>query len=203
MSTFKSARLAAATLALAACAKAGDKADTVAARADSTAAATAARTDSAAGAIGGGWAAANILGFAHVSNGGEIAQGKLASTKATSAAVKAFAKQMVSEHQAMMEDTHALAKKLGAAMDTTSGEAHDLWNDGHDKLNDLTKKDAGNDWDKDYLQAQIDNHQKTLDELQDARKNTTDADLTAMLDKAIPKVQAHLDKAKSVKDALK
>ena len=144
MSTFKSARLAAATLALAACAKAGDKADTVAARADSTAAATAARTDSAAGAlgdsaanrVGGGWAAANVLGFAHVSNGGEIAQGKLASTKATSAAVKAFAKQMVSEHQAMMEDTHALATKLGAAMDTTSGEAHDLWNDGHDKLNE-------------------------------------------------------------------
>jgi len=45
----------------------------------------------------------------------------------------------------------------------------------------------------------IDDHQKVLDKLQDAAKNTTNTDLRASLEKATGKVQQHLTKAQDIK----
>ena len=191
-----------------ACAKAGDRtADTAApaARADSAAAVRAdsaagavARTDSAPGATGG-WTEPSILGFATAANASEVAEGQLAAKKATNPVVKAYARQMVTDHEAMLKDGHALAAKLNATADTATGAAHDLLEDAHKELKDLTDKAAGADWDEDFIEHEIDGHQKVLDKLQDAAKNTTDADLRGMLEKATAKVQEHLTKAQDIK----
>ena len=200
----------AATLLLAglACAKTGDKtADTAApqARADSaatvradSAAATTPRTDSAHTATGG-WTEPSILGFATAANASEIDEAKLAEKKATNPAVKAFARQLATDHAAMLKDGQALATKLNATADTTTGAAHDLLNDAHGELKDLTDKAAGADWDAKFIDGEIDGHQKVLDKLQDAAKNTTNADLRAALEKATGKVQQHLTKAQDIK----
>jgi putative membrane protein len=190
-----------------ACAKAGDHAadTTAAARTDSAAAVRAdsaagavARTDSTAGATGG-WTEPSILGFATAANASEIAEGTLAAKKATNAAVKAFAHQMVTDHEAMLKDGQALAAKLNATADTTTGAAHDLLEDAHKELKDLTDKAAGADWDEDFIEHEIDGHQKVLDKLQDAAKNTNNAELRAALEKASGKVQQHLTKAQDIK----
>ena len=47
-----------------------------------------------------GWTDAQILAFAEAASKGEIEQGRLAETKATIPAVKAFARQMVADHLA-------------------------------------------------------------------------------------------------------
>jgi putative membrane protein len=215
MSIQKSARVAAAVaVALAAaCTKnAESRTDTLAARMDTAAHNAAVRTDSAAGAVAdsmhhdsanavrGGWAPANVFGYAHVANAGEIAEGKLAEQKATNPKVKAFAREIVADHQAMMADMHKLAGKLNATMDTTTGAAHDLLNDSHDHLKDLTDKKAGADWDEDFINGEIDGHQKVLDKLQDAAKNTNDPEIRASLEKATAKVQEHLTKAQDIKN---
>jgi putative membrane protein len=194
---------------LAACTKTADHtADSAAtvARADSaatvrsdSAAGTVARTDSAASAATGGWTEPSILGFASAANESEIAEGRLAEKKATNPAVKAFARQMVADHEAMLKDGQALAAKLNATADTTTGAAHDLLDDAHKELKDLTDKAAGADWDEDFIEHEIDGHQKVLDKLQDAAKNATNADLRAGLEKATGKVQQHLTKAQDIK----
>lgn len=189
--------------ALGACSKSENAADTMAARTDSAAG----RVDSAATATGnamasGSWTNDRIVGYAHNANNGEIALGKLAATKATNSQVKAFAQQMVKDHQAMMNDAHTLMGKVNATVDSTWDDAKDLAGDGTEKLRELTDKERGADWDKNYIESQVDMHQRVLDKLTDAVKNNADTTVTAALTKATAKVQEHLTKAQSIKAGL-
>ena len=194
--------------AVSACSKADRTADTVAARTDSAAgrvdsSANAMATDSANRANAStSWTNDNIFGFAHNANNGEIALGKLASTKATNSQVKAFGSQMVKDHQAMMKDAHALMGKVNATADSTWDDAKDLAGDGAEKLKELTDKEKGADWDKNYIESQVDMHQRVLDKLTDAAKSSTDTSITNALTSTTAKVQAHLTKAQSIKAGL-
>ena len=194
--------------ALGACSKADRAADTAAARTDSAAGrvdstTTAMANDSANHSkMGGAWTNDHIFGYAHNADNGEIALGKLASTKATNSQVKAYGAEMVKDHQAMMKETHALMAKLNASPDSTWDDAKDLANDGQEKLKELTDKAKGADWDKNYIEAQVDGHQKVLDKLQDAAKATTDTTVAAGLSKATAKVQEHLTKAQNLKNTV-
>jgi putative membrane protein len=200
--------LALCVAALGACSKADNAADTAAARTDSAAG----RVDSAGTAMGdsasraanaaGSWTNEHIFGFAHNANNGEIALGKLASTKATNSQVKAFAAQMVKDHQTMMSEAHDVMGKVNATADSTWGDAKDLADNGAEKLKELTEKAKGADWDKNYIESQVDMHQRVLDKLSDAAKNNTNADITAALSKTTAKVQEHLTKAQSIKAGL-
>lgn len=187
--------------ALGACSKADNAADTMAARTDSAAG----RVDSAATAnnmASGSWTNDRIFGYAHNAHNGEIALGKLASTKATNSQVKAYGQQMVKDHQAMMNDAHTLMGKVNAAVDSTWDDAKDLAGDGAEKLKELTDKERGADWDKNYIESQIDMHQRVLDKLTDAVKNNADTTVTTALTKSSAKVQEHLTKAQSIKAGL-
>jgi putative membrane protein len=145
------------------------------------------------------WSSPAILGFAATANSGEILLGKLAEMKATHPEVKAFAHQMVRDHQAMLDDTKKLATKLGAVLDTTADAASDLANDARDEIRDLADKAPGRGWDEDYMEAMVEGHEKVLNHLQDAAKNANAAELRSALDAAAAKVQAHLAKAREIK----
>jgi putative membrane protein len=199
--------------ALGACSKADRNAtsDTLAARTDSAAG----RVDSAAAAntapmdsthnmnTSGAWSNDKFFGYAHNADNGEIALGKLASTKGTNAEVKAFGKQMVKDHQAMMTEMHSLMTKVKATADSTWDDAKSIADDGRDKLADLTSKAAGADWDKNYIENQIDVHKRVLGKLTDAAKNNTDKAVTDELSKATAKVQEHLTKAETINSKIK
>ena len=182
---------------------------TVAARTDTAAnrvaanADTAARhVDSAAGSVvrRGGWTSASILAFANAANTAEIREGELAAKKATNAQVKSFARQLVADHRAMVSEGKSLASKLNVTPDTADDDVRDVVKHSADNVKDLTDKTAGPDWDKDWIDQQIKDHKDVLDKLQDASKNTTDAQLRATLEKATGKVQEHLTKAQDLKD---
>jgi putative membrane protein len=148
------------------------------------------------------WTSPSVIGYAWAANTGEVELGKLGQKKATNAQVKAFAKQMVTDHSAMLADGKALAAKLNAMPDTTADDARDLMGHGRDEIKDLTDKAAGADWDKNYMDKMVDDHQKVLDKLQDAAKNTTDPELTKALEAAVGKVQTHLTKAQDIRAKL-
>jgi putative membrane protein len=201
---------------LGACKPRDNAADSVALRTDSAGgrvdsaarananAATNATTDSArradsANATRNGWSEPSILGFTWAANNGEIQMGQLGAKKATNAKVKAFAQELVTEHRAMLNEGKTLAGKINAKADTAANDVRDLINHGRDEVKDFTDKKAGADWDKDFINKMIDDHQKVLDKLQDAAKNTTNTDLRAALEKATGKVQQHLTKAQDIK----
>jgi putative membrane protein len=179
---------------------------------------TAARTDTAAGAMAdtthrdtlnrgdttnvtrGGWTPASIVGYAATADSGEIALGRLGEKKATNPAVKAFAREMVTDHSAMLKADHSLGTKLSAKWDSTTNNVGDLLNHTRDELKDLTDKAKGADWDSDYMDKMIGDHQDVLGKLQDAAKNTSDTNVQSALEKATAKVQEHLTKAQDIKN---
>jgi len=202
--------LVAGLLALGACkGRARDAADTTAAKIDTAVSrvgaavdTTARRVDSAAGSLAkrGGWTSANTIGFAAAAGAGEIRESELAARKATTSAVKAFARQVAADHRAMGSELKALATKLKVTPDTADDDVRDAVKHSADDIKDLTDKKPGHDWDEQYLDNQIKDHKNVLDKLEDAAKNATDPDLRAALEKATGKVQEHLTKAQAIKD---
>lgn len=145
------------------------------------------------------WTDGQILAFAAAASTGEIEQAKLAEKKASNSAVRAFARQMVTDHEAMLREGNAFAKKNAITPDTTKDAVTDLMKGARDAMKDLTEKPAGKDWDASYMDKQIDAHKTVLDKLQDAENATTNAALKDMLNKAVGKVQSHLTKAQDIK----
>ena len=186
--------LALAATALAACAP-KDKTAT-----DTTSSAGAVATDSANRAnTNNGWSDGQIVAFAAAANNGEISEGTLAQTKATNSAVKAFAREMVADHKAMLAEGKAFASKNNVTLDSTKSDVSDLMKESQDELKELTDKAKGADWDKDFIEHEIDAHKKVLEKLQNAAQATTNPELKDMMTKAKGKVQQHLTKAEDIK----
>lgn len=147
------------------------------------------------------WTDGQILAFATAANKGEIAEGKLAETKATNPKVKAFARQLVADHTTLLNEGTSFAKKNNITPDSTKGDVVDLQKNTLDEMQDLQSKAKGNDWDKNFVDKEIDGHKQVLQKLQDMQNATTNTQLKDMLTKAAQKVQSHLDKAQALKDS--
>ena len=180
----------------------GAAVDTAASRVGAAVDTAARRTESAAGSVvkRGGWTDASIFGYIGASNAGEVRESQLAAKKATNPAVKKLAQQLVTEHRALALEMRSLAGKLSVTPDTADGDVQDVLKDARDQVKELTDKPAGADWDKEYIDNQIDDHKDLLDKLQDAAKNTNNAELRGAIEKATGKVQEHLTKAQSIKE---
>jgi len=146
------------------------------------------------------WTDANVLDVLTVANQGEIDYSQIAAEKASNASVKKYAQKMVKEHGTMLEAVKGLASRLGV-MPAPNDKANDLKEEAAKDITDLNAK-SGADFDKEFIDEQIDMHQETLDLLGDLDGRTTNADLKAAIAEAKPKVQAHLDEAKAIKDQI-
>ncbi|MDQ2929529.1 MAG: DUF4142 domain-containing protein [Gemmatimonadota bacterium] len=183
---------------LGACQKKGDVAVS-----DTTVAPAMADTTASAGAVAtpkNDWTDAQILAFAHAANQGEIEEAKIAQRKAMNPAVKKFAALMIADHTKMDADGKALATKLAITPDTSKSDVTDLMKDGRKDIKDLNEKKSGKDFDEDYMNIQVDTHQKVLDKLNDASQNAKAPELKTAVDESIAKVQGHLTQAKAIKD---
>jgi len=200
-----------AACALGACGKSDKAADTATAAPatamtpDSSAGTTATPADSAAlagtPATGtGAMSAANIASSIGLSNGLEIQAGKVAQEKATNADVKSFAKQMITDHQAMQKSLDSLTTAMNV---TPQPQGTDTKKQSGDQMiATLNSTAKGAAFDKAYISGQVQAHQQTLNELQGFSANAPDPQLKTLIDAAIPKVQAHLDKAQQLQSKL-
>lgn len=143
---------------------------------------------------------ANIMSMIATANAAEVAAGELASTKARNADVKAFARQMVTEHQAMQKEADQLATSAGITPQAPANgdSAQRASAASLDSLKTMT----GADFDRAYMAGQVRDHQATLANLQRFQGAAQNADLRTMIGNTIPKVQAHLDKATQVHSQL-
>jgi putative membrane protein len=151
----------------------------------------------ATGDVAKGWTDANVVDALTAANQGEVDYSQIGADKATNPSVKKFAQLMVKDHSAMLDGVKSLTTKLNltpAANDKVS----DIQKENQKDITDLNAK-TGKDFDKEFMEEQIDMHQETLDLLKDLDSRTTNPDLKAAIAEATPKVQAHLDQAKAIK----
>ncbi|MDF3064485.1 MAG: uncharacterized protein K0R38_86 [Polyangiaceae bacterium] len=140
---------------------------------------------------------AQVALFADLANSSEVEQGKVAQGKAKAPAVKKFADMMVKHHTEAQQEQAKLFKKLNLTpADSASSAA--LKADGEKTL--LTLKEAGAaDFDRTYVTAQVDVHQKVLQAIDDKLLPATrTAELQAGLRKMRATVEAHLTQAKTL-----
>lgn len=181
---------------LAACSPKNDNnADTLATTPPATAATP------ATGDVTNAWSDANVVDVLSVANQGEIDYSQLGVDKATNPSVKQFAQMMVKDHGDMLSSVKSLATKLNV-VPAANDKVNDLQQENQKDITDLNGKTVGKDFDKEFMDEQVDMHQETLDLLNDLDSKTTNADLKAAIAEAKPKVQAHLDQAKAIKDKI-
>ena len=193
------AALCAAAL-LAGCAK-GDKTADSAKVADSAAAVNTTGTPApAAPAAAPAMTDANIFAALDEANMADSATGAMAVSKGTSAEVKAFGRDMVKDHQALRVEGQGLAKKLAVTPQPAAGDTSAAMD--KSLADSLTAMPKGAAWDKYYIDHSVTHHQMVLTTAQNAMSATQTADLKAMLTKAAPIVQSHLDKAKAIQGKL-
>jgi len=124
----------------------------------------------------------------------EIAAAKLAVTNASSQAVKDFAAEMIKAHT----DSTAQVKAAAATANPALTPNAELTTDQRDDLAELGKM-KGAEFDKDYIDDQVDAHEDAVVLLRDySAKGDTPALRTAAGD-LLPVVQGHLDHARRLK----
>ncbi len=143
-----------------------------------------------------------IAQIALSANSGDSARGKLAETKATNPQVKAFAREMVTDHSALNKKAVELAKKLNVTPAASPPDS-DLIKKVGDMTNDLQGKN-GKDFDKAYMDQEVQIHQLVLDDLDKTLiPSAQNAELKKLLTTARGVVEGHLKKAQQIDSTLK
>lgn len=186
---------------LASCAKGDKTADTAKGAESSTAVNTTGTPAAAAPAPAApAMSDANIFAALDEANMADSATGAMAVSKGTSAEVKAFGRDMVKDHHALRVEGQGLAKKLSVTPQPAAGDTSAAMD--KSLADSLTAMPKGASWDKYYIDHSVTHHQMVLTTAQNAMSATQTADLKAMLTKAAPIVQSHLDKAKAIQSKL-
>jgi putative membrane protein len=121
----------------------------------------------------------------------EVALGKLAMQKASNAKVKAFAKQMVTDHGKANGELGAIARKAGIIIPT------DFPPEKKTQM-DMLKKLSGAEFDKQYMDMMVNDHQKTVQLFKTGMDLNKD-DLVSFVKKTLPVIEGHYIMAKDIK----
>jgi len=124
----------------------------------------------------------------------EIAAAKLAETNSDNSAVKGFATRMIAAHTESTAKVKAAAAKAQPAVtpDATLSSSQ------QDKLADLAKL-KGADFDKAYLDGQVDAHEDALSLMRSYAEHGDSAPLKDVAAKIRPVVEQHLADAKALR----
>lgn len=173
---------------------------------DTTAASSTTFTDTSAMAAGapataGNWTDENIFALLDEANVADSAAGAIAATKGTSSAVRDFGKQMMRDHHTLRARGEALAKKLKITPAPPSDDP--IMPDAQKEMDTLNSTAKGKDFDRAYIDGEVDGHKKVLELLTKAAQQTQNTQLKNLIQKAAPTVLSHLDKTEAIQKDLK
>jgi putative membrane protein len=119
----------------------------------------------------------------------EVELGRLAVQKGSNPAVKTFGQRMIEDHARANDELKAIATKKNIALPT------DLNSDQKaikDKLSNL----SGADFDKQYMEDMVKDHEADVREFETQANKGTDPDIKAFAAKTLPMIQRHLQMAR-------
>ncbi len=121
-------------------------------------------------------------------NTAEISASQIALRKSKNADVKAYAQQMITDHQKLRSDMAPLASQMGVTAPQPLNETHKAE---AKRLMAL----SGKDFDMEYIKAMDMDHHKTLGMFQNEAKTTQNEQLRSAVTQATPVIQQHTDMA--------
>ncbi len=126
----------------------------------------------------------------------EIKLAKLAIQKSSNKEVKDIATMLETDHTTALGDLKSIASVKGITLPT----------DEPDKTKELItdlSDDKPADFDKNWVKALIDKHEKTISDYEKALNDLKDEDLKAWITKVLPSIRSHHDKLKAIESSLK
>jgi putative membrane protein len=123
----------------------------------------------------------------------EVDFSKIALSKTTDNEIKAFADMMVNDHGKANEELKTIATEKNITLPVALDQDHQK------KLNELNGL-SGKDFDKAYVKAMVDGHEKTYNLLEEQQKDGDDKALVDFAAKTLPIVKGHLEMIKKISD---
>lgn len=144
---------------------------------------------------------AQIASIVVTANQVDIDAGKLAQSKGSNKDVKAFGKQMVTDHTGVNKSASALVKKLKVTPEDNP-TSQSLKSGGEKNVQKL-KGLKGAEFDSAYIDNEVKYHQAVLDAMDKTLiPSAKNEELKALLVKVRPAFSAHLEHAKQIQTAL-
>jgi putative membrane protein len=121
----------------------------------------------------------------------EIEAGKMAASKAQSPDVKQFGQKMADDHARIFEDLKRLAKTKDVALPDKAA-LKDL------AQNKVIERKSGADFDREFMEHMVKDHQKALLEANATAAKAKDPDFKSAVQQAANKIQEHLELAQRI-----
>ena len=193
----------AACVAVGACNKGKENYAGASAGASANAMAPAGASAASAGAVGTPAPAmsdANIVAMLETANTGEVDQGKLAESKATSQQVKDFGRMLVQDHTKLLKSVQDLAKKDSIQPNAPANDS--LKDKGQALMDSLKTAKKGAAWDKMFVDQEAQEHQNVINTLRGLSTTAQNQDLKNAIQSALPVLQKHLQQAQQLQQKL-
>jgi putative membrane protein len=153
-------------------------------------------------AAAGGPTDAQIAHIVVTANQVDIDAGKLAESKSANKDVKAFGKQMVTDHGGVNQQAVALVTKLKVTP-ADNPTSQSLKSGGEDNVKHL-KTLKGAEFDKAYVDHEVAYHEQVLDAIDKTLlPSAQNEELKTLISKVRPAFVAHLEHAKMIRASLK
>ena len=149
----------------------------------------------------GTWTDANIFALLDEANMGDSAAGALAGTKGTSSALRDFGRRMARDHHTLRVQGEALAKRM--KITPIPPDQDNLLADSQKNLDNLNATAKGKDFDKAYIDSEVEVHKRVLELVTRAMEEAESTELKNLIQKAAPVIRDHLDLAQSIQQSLK
>lgn len=143
---------------------------------------------------------ANIIAKMEGSDSSEVAIATFARGKATNAGVKSYATMLINDHKKALSEAKGLEKKTSINAqtppnDTTAQETSHVL----DRLKSIAK---GMDFDTAFVNHEVEDHQHDISDTQSMIGAAQNADVKAALQKSLPVLQKHLNRAQELQGQL-
>jgi putative membrane protein len=137
--------------------------------------------------------------FVHKASAGglaEVAFGRMAAEKASSDEIRQFGRQMVQDHGKANQELTRIAEIKQLPIAREMDQAH---KEMERKLMQL----SGKDFDREYIQGQLKDHQEAVALFDKYSQSGTDKELKAFATQTLPTLKEHLAMVKQIADKIK
>lgn len=152
---------------------------------------------------------ANILIKIHLVNQMEIEAGQLAQQKGQSEQVRRFGERLARAHRDVDQEVQSLARREGIDLPAAqpraqsreqSAEVEKHQQEQQQPLERLEKAQA-EDFDREFADAMVDGHRKTIDRLKDAKDGLANPEVRDLVDRTLPILESHQRDAEQLKSS--
>jgi putative membrane protein len=113
----------------------------------------------------------------------EVQVAQLATERATNPDVKQFAEKLVTDHTKANAELSSLASSKNVKVDQDNDKDH---------LYKKLEKKSGNDFDREFVEEMVDDHEKDIKMFEKAASDAKDADVRNFASKTLPTLREHL-----------